>query len=52
MAMEGEAYDWAGAGFMTAIADTLRFYRCFLYFLSGGSYKECHHFSNRLQVPT
>lgn len=48
--MEGETYDWAGAGFLTAMADTVRFYRCLLYFLFGGTYKECPYFTNRLQV--
>lgn len=50
MAVEGETYDCAGANFLTAIADTVRFYRCLLYFLSGGTYKECPYFTNRLQV--
>ena len=50
MAMEGESYNWAGASFLTAIVDTLRFYRCLLYFLSGGTFKECPHFNERLQV--
>jgi len=50
MAMEGESYDWAGAGVLTAMLDTLRFYRCLLYFLSGGTYKKCPYFNERLQV--
>lgn len=50
--MEGETYDWAGAGFLTAMADTVRFYRCLLYFLFGGTYKECPYFMSRLQVGT
>lgn len=50
--MEGETYDGAEAGILTAIADTVRFYRCLLYFLSGGTYKECPYFTSRLQVGT
>lgn len=50
MTMEGETYDWAGAGFLTTMADTFRFYRCLLYFLSGGTYKGCPYFASRLQV--
>lgn len=40
----------AGANLFTAVKDTLTFYKCFLYFLSGGSYKRCTYFSGRLQV--
>lgn len=48
--IEGDNYDWAGASFWTAISDTVRFYRCLLYFLTGGTYKECPYFASRLQV--
>lgn len=50
--MEGETYDWGGAGFLSAVCDTVRFYRCLLYFLFGGTYKECPYFTSRLQVRT
>lgn len=52
MAMEGELYNWAGVGILTAILDTVRFYRCLFYFLFGGTYKECPYFNERLQVTT
>ncbi|CAM9474598.1 unnamed protein product [Ectocarpus sp. 8 AP-2014] len=48
--VEGDNYDWARASFWTAISDTVRFYRCILYFLTGGTYKECPYFATRLQA--
>ncbi|CAM9380207.1 unnamed protein product [Pylaiella littoralis] len=50
MAMEGEMHDGARASFLTVIADTVRFYRCLVYFLSGGTYRECQYFTSRLQA--
>lgn len=35
---------------MDAIAATFWFFRCIVYFMSGGSYKKCPFFADRLQV--
>ena len=45
-----DSYDEAGVGLFSAIADTLRFYRCILYFALGGNYTKCPYFVSRLQV--
>ena len=45
-----DSQDAAGVGLFSAIADTLRFYRCIVYFVLGGNYTRCPHFASRLQV--
>lgn len=50
MATGGDSHDRTDADFYTVVADTFRFYRCVAYFMSGGNYKKCPYFANRLQV--
>lgn len=52
MDVEGESYEGVQGGWLTAMAETARFYRCVFYFMSGGNYKQCPYFADRLQVRT
>lgn len=45
-----QPHDGANVGFFSAVAYTVSFYRCLLYFLGGGGYKQCTYFADRLQV--